>query len=146
MRASRPIAAAFLIWAALVSIAGTAPATRQAPALTGEYKPPPPPPQPIPYSHKTHLALGLACAKCHETAETGARATLPPTATCMECHTVVQTESGHIQKLKDWDDKKQAVPWRRVYRLPDYVFFSHTRHVSNGKVTCEVCHGSVSQM
>jgi hypothetical protein len=113
---------------------------------TGEYKPIPPPEQPIPYSHKTHLDQGLTCLMCHGTVETEDFASLPPTSTCMGCHTTVKIDSASIQKLKEYDDKNQQVPWRRVYREPNFVYFSHKQHVVNAKVTCDVCHGNVAEM
>src|SRR5438128_1014798 len=127
MRTSKLIAAGFVVWAGVVYLAAAAPAAQQPPAapLTGEYKPPPPPEQPIPYSHKTHLAQVLQGVMCHETAATDDHATLPPTGTCMGCHSNVRTDSPSIQKLKDFDDKNAEVPWRRVYRLPEFVYFSH---------------------
>ena len=148
MRTSSVIGAAFVMWVAVVFFAGVAPAAQQKPIapFTGEYKPPPAPEQPIPYSHKTHLSQGLECVMCHDTAETDDLATIPPTSTCMGCHDNVKTDSPHIQKLKGWDDKKESVPWHRVYRLPDYVYFSHTQHVIHGKVTCDACHGNVPQL
>jgi hypothetical protein len=148
MRTSRLIAAAFVVWVAVIYFAGMRPAAQQAPAPApaAEYKPPPPPEQPIPYSHKTHLAQGLQCVMCHETVETDDHATLPPTATCMGCHINVKTDSPHIQKLAQWDEKNEEVPWRRVYRLPSFVYFSHKQHVTDAKVTCDVCHGNVPQL
>ena len=148
MRASRIIAGAAIVWAAVVFFAVETPSAQRgaAAAPAAEYKPPPPPEQPIPYSHKVHLAQGLQCVMCHETVETDDHATLPPTATCMGCHANVKTDSPHIQKLKEWDDKNEAVPWRRVYRLPTFVYFSHKQHVTDAKVTCDVCHGNVAQM
>jgi Cytochrome c7 and related cytochrome c len=83
---------------------------------------------------------------CHETVETDDHATLPQTATCMGCHANVKTDSPNIQKLKSFDDKNEPVPWRRVYRVPSFVYFSHKQHVSDAKVTCDVCHGNVPQM
>ena len=112
-----------------------------------EFRPPPAPEQPVAFSHKLHLTLGLACAGCHAGAVTGDRATLPPTATCMTCHTSVRSDSGEIQKLAGFHAKKEEVPWRRVYRLPDYVGFSHTVHMASGKsITCESCHGEVRDL
>lgn len=147
MRTSRLIAAAFVMWTAVVYFAGMAPAAQDAPApLTGEFKPPPAPEQPIPYSHKTHLAQGLQCVMCHETVETDDHATLPPISTCMGCHAKVKTDSPNIQKLKAFDDKNEEVPWKRVYRLPAFVYFSHKQHVTDAKVTCDVCHGNVPQL
>jgi hypothetical protein len=142
------LVAAFVMWASVVYFAGVRPAAQQEPALpaAGEYKPPPAPEQPVPYSHKVHLAQGLTCVTCHESAESGDHATLPPTATCMGCHTNVKSDSPPIQKVKEFDDKNETIPWRRVYRLPTFVYFSHKQHVSDAKVTCDVCHGNVAQM
>jgi cytochrome c553 len=112
-----------------------------------QFRPPPPPEQPVAFSHKLHISLGLGCTGCHTSAQTGDRATLPPTATCMTCHTSVRTDSVEIQKLTGFHEKKEDVPWRRVYRLPDYVAFSHTVHMSSGKaIACENCHGDVREL
>ena len=148
MRWPRVIAASWVAFVAVAVHAAVVASAGQAPGspLTGEYRPPPAPEQPIPYSHKTHLARGLQCTVCHDTAESAERATLPPTSTCMACHTTVRTDSANIQALKSWHDKGEPVPWRRVYRLPNFVYFSHTQHVADAKVGCDVCHGEVAQM
>jgi predicted CXXCH cytochrome family protein len=148
MRRPQAIAASCLLGAAVAVLAGVTASAVQAPGvpLTAEYRPPPAPEQPIPYSHKTHLAQGLQCMGCHETADSAERAALPPTNTCMGCHTKVRTDSAHIQALKGWHEKGEAVPWRRVYRLPNFVYFSHKQHVADAKVGCDVCHGEVAQM
>ena len=98
---------------------------------------PPPPAQPIPYSHKQHLALGLECKNCHEMPEPGDFAGLPSTGRCMSCHEQVKKESAFIQKLADYHRQVKPIPWARVYRIPDYVFFNHKEHVTRGKATCE---------
>jgi hypothetical protein len=126
--------------------AGITARAQQAPVLTGEYKPPPAPEQPLPYSHKTHLAQELKCADCHSTAETEDLATFPTTGICMGCHTNVKTDSPNIQKLAQYDQKNEEIPWRRVYRLPEFVYWSHKRHVTDAKITCDTCHGNVAQM
>ena len=132
-----------LLWCISVTIV----AGRQAAPAPPVFRPPPAPVQPIAYSHKVHLAQGLECATCHTTAATGAQASLPPTATCMGCHATVKTDSPEIQKLKDFDTKKEEVPWRRVYRLPEYVYFSHQVHASaSPSIPCETCHGNVREM
>ncbi|MGH9438607.1 MAG: cytochrome c3 family protein, partial [Terriglobia bacterium] len=58
-----------------------------------------PPVQPIPYSHKTHLALGLTCATCHTNPDPGRLMTFPATSTCMQCHVAVAKDKPAIQKL-----------------------------------------------
>ena len=101
--------------------------------------------QPIPYSHKQHLALGLECKTCHEVREPGDFAGIPATSKCMTCHVQIKKEIPAIQRLADYDKRKEEVPWKRIYRIADYVYFSHKVHLASGKATCESCHGQVRQ-
>ena len=104
---------------------------------------PPAPVQPIPFSHKLHLSKSLDCKDCHAMPEPGEHATFPATAKCMACHVEIKKDSEAIQKLAEYHKKQETVPWKRVYRVPDYVFFSHKVHVTKAKATCENCHGPV---
>src|SRR5207244_8183725 len=79
--------------------------------------------QPIPYSHKTHVALGMKCNGCHTMPGNGEAATFPSESLCMGCHASVKKDSPHIQKLAEFAKEKKQVPWVRGYRLPDYVRF-----------------------
>jgi len=97
--------------------------------------------QPLPYSHKTHVALGLKCSGCHSMPGKGEMATFPSESLCMGCHVSVKKGSPHIQALAKFAKEKTPVPWKRVYRLPDYVWFSHKIHMKGA--TCEKCHGDV---
>ena len=98
--------------------------------------------QPIPYSHKTHAALGLECAGCHTMPGKGEAAAFPAESTCMRCHTAVKKDSAAIQKLAEFAKKKEAVPWARIYKLPNYVWFSHKIHAK--AAACGKCHGDVA--
>jgi len=143
----KPIVALLGVWSAVIAVTVATPTAQNPAAPAGTYRPPPAPEQPIAYSHKKHLAQGLECARCHQTAETEDHAKLPATSTCLSCHARVKTDSPDIQKLAAYDAKKEDVPWIRVYRLPTYVYFSHQVHMSTGKaVTCETCHGNVREM
>ena len=138
-------------WSGLAAVWVTAialsPVARSQEPAAGEFRPPPAPEQPVAFSHRVHVGQGLACTGCHAGAERGDRATLPPTTTCMTCHAAVRTDSAEVQKLAGFHSKKEDVPWRRVFRLPEYVVFSHTAHVLSGKaVTCETCHGNVREL
>ena len=100
--------------------------------------------QPVPYSHKTHVGLGLKCNSCHKNADPGEMMGFPATSFCMGCHQTVKSDSPHIQKIAEWAKEKKPVPWVRVYRIPTYVFFSHKVHTDAG-ATCETCHGPVAE-
>lgn len=100
--------------------------------------------QPIAYSHKKHVAMGLKCTNCHTMPGEGMMASYPKETVCMGCHQSVKTDSPEIQKLAGFAKSKQAVPWERVYRVPDIVWFSHAVHVTDGKIECATCHGAVA--
>ena len=107
--------------------------------------PHPAPDQPLPYSHKTHLALGLTCATCHSNPDPGRLMTFPATATCMQCHKATAKNKPAIQKLTEYSKSGETIPWVRVYRLLTGVQWSHRRHLQAG-MKCEMCHGQVAQM
>jgi hypothetical protein len=102
------------------------------------------PEQPIPFSHKQHAPIAPDCQMCHRTLAKAERAGLPQTEECMACHSAIQKNSPAIEKLTSFYKEKTRVPWARVYRLPDFVFFSHAKHMA-GKVTCTECHGPVER-
>lgn len=102
--------------------------------------------QPVPYSHKLHAGdLGMDCRYCHFTVERGASAAIPPTKVCMNCHTQVKGTSPLLQPVRDSYATGEPLPWVRVHRLPDFVYFNHEAHVTAG-VSCVSCHGRVDQM
>lgn len=102
------------------------------------------PVQPLPYSHKTHVALGLQCRNCHVNPEQGPLMTFPAAATCMTCHATVAADRASIQKLAAFATSGTEVPWVRVYKLPDYVYWTHATHIQSN-ITCEECHGPVAR-
>ena len=104
------------------------------------------PVQPVPYSHKLHAGeLGLDCRYCHVNVERSFVASVPPTQVCMNCHTQVRSTSPLLNAVrKSWGDGK-PVPWVRVHKVADYVYFDHSRHVTRG-VGCVECHGRIDQM
>jgi len=105
----------------------------------------PGPVQPIPYSHKTHLALGLTCEFCHTNPEPGKLMTYPATSICMACHTSIARDKPSIQKLTTFAKSQQPIPWVRVYAVTPGVNWAHRTHVQSG-MKCEMCHGQVAQM
>jgi cytochrome c553 len=137
-----------MVLRAFLALAASAWMTATAVVALSQYRPPPPPVQPIAFSHKVHVATeGMVCLDCHTTATKEDQATIPQTATCMECHRTVGTGSPEIAKLLALDSKKEDVPWRRVYRVPEYVYFSHKGHASaTPSITCDTCHGAVREL
>ena len=104
------------------------------------------PEQPVPYSHALHAGeLGIDCRYCHTTVDRGAKANVPPTATCMNCHTGIYPESPKLLPVRDSYATGMPVRWVRVHDLPDYVYFNHSAHVTRG-VGCVSCHGRVDKM
>jgi hypothetical protein len=104
------------------------------------------PRQPVEYSHKLHAGqLGIDCRYCHANVETAAHAMVPPTQTCMGCHTLVKPDSVKLAKVRESWQTGKPIEWVKVHRLPDHAFFNHSAHVSAG-VGCVSCHGRVDQM
>ncbi len=85
------------------------------------------PEQPVPFSHKHHDGeLGLDCRNCHQQVEYAATAGLPPTYTCMTCHSQIWTGSAMLARVRDSLANNTPIPWVRVNRLPDYVYYNHS--------------------
>jgi len=104
------------------------------------------PAQPIEFSHKLHAGdLGMDCRYCHNTVERSSYAAIPPTQTCMNCHSKVKTDSPKLAPLYESNATGNAVPWVKVHSLPDYAYFDHSAHVTAG-VGCSTCHGRIDQM
>jgi hypothetical protein len=87
----------------------------------------------------------ISCLYCHQGVATTANATLPSTETCMDCHRVVRTDSPEVQKIAAAYQAGEPIPWVRVTDLPDFVRFTHRRHIQAG-VDCMSCHGDVARM
>jgi len=104
------------------------------------------PVQPVPYSHKLHAGnLGLDCRYCHFTVERSSYAAIPPTETCMNCHSRVKPQSPLPVKVRESYASGEPIPWVKVHKLPDYVYFNHRAHGAAG-VSCFSCHGRADQM
>lgn len=109
------------------------------------------PEQPIPFSHRLHAGeLAIDCRYCHNTVEVAARAAIPPTDTCMNCHNAITPNQGDPQRwvlgpLLESYETGMPIPWVRVHDLPEYSYFDHSAHVARG-ISCVSCHGRVDRM
>ena len=104
------------------------------------------PEQPVPYSHALHVGqLGMDCRYCHTGVEVAAIAAIPPTQTCMNCHSKVRANSEKLIPIRESYATGMPVPWIRVHDLPDFVYFDHSAHIRRG-VGCVSCHGRIDTM
>ena len=102
--------------------------------------------QPVPFSHAHHVGdVGLDCRYCHTTVETSGFANIPPTKTCMNCHSQIWSTSPTLEPVRDSFRTDRSIAWTRVHDLPDFAYFNHSIHVNKG-VGCETCHGRVDKM
>jgi hypothetical protein len=102
--------------------------------------------QPVPFSHQHHVAgLGLDCRYCHVSVETSNFAGVPPTKTCMNCHSQIWTNAELLEPVRASFRSGHSIQWTRVNAVPDYVYFDHSIHINKG-VGCKSCHGPVDQM
>ena len=102
--------------------------------------------QPVPFSHQHHVAgLGIDCRFCHSAVESSADAALPPTSTCMTCHSQIWTNAQLLEPVRQSLATNTPITWHQVTDLPDYVYFNHSVHIAKG-VGCQSCHGEVATM
>jgi len=102
--------------------------------------------QPVPFSHKHHVGeLGIDCRYCHTSVEDSSFAGLPPTATCMSCHSQIWLNSPMLEPVRSSYASGRSIEWTRVNALPDFVYFNHSIHVHKG-IGCTTCHGPIAEM
>jgi hypothetical protein len=102
--------------------------------------------QPVPFSHAHHVGgMGIECRYCHTSVDRSAFAGIPPTKTCMNCHSLIWSQSPTLEPVRASFRNETSIPWVRVHDLPDFVYFNHSAHVNKG-VGCSTCHGRVDRM
>jgi len=130
-----PVSVAFIVWACLVfqrSSYGTG---------AGEVRV-----QKVPFSHEHHVGvLGIDCRYCHTSVENSSYAGLPPTKTCMNCHSQIWVGSDMLAPVRDSYRDNRSLEWQRVYNTPGFVYFDHSIHIHKG-VGCTTCHGQIDEM
>jgi hypothetical protein len=102
--------------------------------------------QPVQFSHLHHVKDdGIDCRYCHTSVETSSFAGIPPTKTCMNCHSQIWSGAPILEPVRASFREDQPMQWLRVHDLPDFVYFNHSVHVKKG-VGCETCHGRIDEM
>ena len=102
--------------------------------------------QPIQFSHAHHVGgMGIDCRYCHTSVEESAFANIPPTNTCMNCHSQIWNTAPILEPVRASFRDGTPLEWTRVHDLPDFVYFNHSIHVAKG-VGCATCHGRVDTM
>ena len=102
--------------------------------------------QPVQFSHLHHVKDdGIDCRYCHTSVETSPFAGIPPTKTCMNCHSQIWNQAPILEPIRASFREDKPVRWVRVHDLPDFVYFNHSIHVKKG-MGCETCHGRIDEM
>jgi hypothetical protein len=102
--------------------------------------------QPVQFSHRHHvLDDGIDCRYCHTSVETSPFAGIPPTKTCMNCHSQIWNQAPILEPVRASFREDVPIRWIRVHDLPDFVYFNHSVHVKKG-MGCETCHGRIDEM
>jgi hypothetical protein len=102
--------------------------------------------QPIQFSHAHHVGgMGIDCRYCHTSVEQSSFANIPPTKTCMNCHSRIWLGAPILEPVRASMAEGKPLKWIRVHDLPDFVYFNHSIHVRQG-VGCATCHGRVDRM
>jgi hypothetical protein len=74
--------------------------------------------------------------------------------TCFGCHRVIagsdddpqkaKINQDEIKKLLEYKPKIDSISWKKIHDVPDFVHFSHKRHIQAG-FDCTECHGEVDK-
>lgn len=129
-------------WLAVIAIAGFLVGTW----VNARFLPDTAPVQPIEFSHAVHVGENdMECLYCHAWADRSTSAGVPSVSKCMGCHTYVATDSPEIQKVAAIWESREPIPWVKVHDVPDFVHFTHKRHVAAG-LACQECHGPIETM
>jgi Cytochrome c7 and related cytochrome c len=102
--------------------------------------------QPVQFSHAHHVGgIGIDCRYCHTSVEDSAFAGIPPTKTCMNCHSQIWLNTSYLEPVRESFRTGKSLEWTRVNDLPDFAYFNHSIHISKG-IGCDTCHGKVNKM
>jgi mono/diheme cytochrome c family protein len=105
------------------------------------------PRQPIFFSHLIHAgSFGIDCQFCHADARRSEYAGLPSVERCMGCHKIIGAQDNpEIAKIHDYSRRGQPIPWVRVFKVPEFTYFTHKPHI-RAEIACQTCHGPIERM
>jgi hypothetical protein len=63
----------------------------------------------------------------------------------MTCHSQIWKKSPLLEPVRESFHSNQPIRWKRVHRLPEFVFFNHSIHVRKG-IGCTSCHQHIDEM
>ena len=102
-------------------------------------------PQPVAFNHLWHTQdLQLTCDFCHKYVRLGAHSGLPDEDTCVMCHATPQGDSEEAARVTELLEAGEPLVFKKLFGLPDHVFYTHRRHVVIGEVECAECHGDIA--
>ena len=101
--------------------------------------------QPIAFNHAKHLEKGVECFGCHATVKESATAGKPKLETCMLCHETPLGTTAAEETVRQYAARNEEIPWRRLYKLPEHIFFPHQVHVVGAQIECKICHGAIGE-
>ena len=96
--------------------------------------------QPLEFNHAVHIAGKVDCLQCHPGVLDPDEPALPPIGTCLKCHNEAPGDHPVKQKLAALAAANATLAWDPALRIPDHVFFSHSRHVEVANLECLSCH------
>ncbi len=79
--------------------------------------------QPVPFSHKHHVqGLGLQCQYCHTSVEKSSYAGIPPTKTCINCHSQIWTNANLLDPVRESWATGESIKWTQSSRSAGLCF------------------------
>ena len=104
------------------------------------------PVQPVAFSHNIHAGqLGMDCRYCHNAVEKSWYSNIPAAGLCMNCHNQVLKDDPRLALVRESAATGKTIPWVQIHKVPDFVYFNHSVHVTRG-ISCVECHGRIDKM
>ena len=100
----------------------------------------------VSFNHRRHAVDNeISCDTCHPFVAEETFSGLPDADVCSTCHAEAIGKSAEEAKLVRLIAEGTPLEWKRLFRQPAHVFYSHRRHVAVAKIDCPVCHQDVGR-